>query len=275
VLPRRFSDLSAFGRAIIATVAVLTVAITAVAFVASYNALYRLFSDLGLYGEWVTRAIPLLLDAAFIGGELAAILAGILRAITGAREISRGWPATVVLVCGALTIALNVVHAYLIGPHEGPLTFWRCLAAALPPGLMILAFQVDIAIVRWVMIALGRPLIGVDAHAGTAGFLGVPASQPQTELRWWERSEIGHSDQRGSGAGGGVGARDGRVRAAVEATLERLGPEQARALGPGGVAAETTTLTGVDVTERYVRTIMSGAVGAPRGGSAGGNGAHP
>jgi hypothetical protein len=175
MLPRRFTDLSAFGRSIIATVAVLTVAITAVAFVASYNALYRLFSDLGLYGEWVTRAIPLLLDAAFIGGELAAILAGMLRAITGDRAIHRGWPAAVVLVCGALTIALNVVHAYLLDPHAGPLTFWRCLAAALPPGLMILAFQIDIAIVRWVMIALGRPLIGVDTPGHPLGVPQVPA----------------------------------------------------------------------------------------------------
>jgi len=264
MLPRRFTDLSAFGRGIIATVAILTLAITAVAFAASYNALYHLFDRLGLYGEWVTLAIPLLLDAAFIGAELAAILAGILRAVTGSREVHRGWPVATLLVCGALTIVLNVVHAYFIA--DDPLRVWRCLAASLPPVLMMLAFQLDVAIVRWVMVALGRPLTSIDAHAGTAGFLGVPAGRPQMQARWWERSEIGQSGQRGSGAGGGVGPADGHKRGAVEATLERLGSEQALALGPGGVAAETTTLTGVDVTERYVRQIMSGTVGTPRNG---------
>jgi hypothetical protein len=62
------------------------------------------------------------------------------------------------VVCGVGTIGFNVAHAYLIGGRHDPLTVWRCVVAALPPVLMILSFQVLIAIVKWVMLHLGRPL---------------------------------------------------------------------------------------------------------------------
>jgi hypothetical protein len=247
MLPRRFTDLSAFGRGIIATVAILTLAITAVAFAASYNALYHLFDRLGLYGEWVTLAIPLLLDAAFIGAELAAILAGILRAVTGSREVHRGWPVATLLVCGALTIVLNVVHAYFIA--DDPLRVWRCLAASLPPVLMMLAFQLDIAIVRWVMVALGRPLSG-DVPGS---FLVDPRVAPQMQNPRWPSSELGQGGQWGSGAGGGVAANK---KGHIVAELERLGPEEVLALGPDGIAAELRDRGVVDTSPRYVRKVM-------------------
>jgi hypothetical protein len=139
----KFSDLNPLGRAIIVAVAVLTFGVAAVSFATSYGALYAYARDTGLYSERLTRLWPLLLDGAFIVAQLAAILAGILRG-------SRGWPILTMLLTGALTVWFNLQHA---GSDPG-----RRLAAALPPVLMMLAFEIDIQIVKWVMSALGKPL---------------------------------------------------------------------------------------------------------------------
>jgi hypothetical protein len=139
----RFADLNPLGRAIIVTVAALTFGVAAVSFATSYGALYAWVRDTGLYSDRLTRLWPLLLDGAFIVAQLAAILAGILRG-------SRGWPILTMLLTGALTVWFNLQHA---GSDPG-----RRLAAALPPVLMMLAFEIDIQIVKWVMQALGRPL---------------------------------------------------------------------------------------------------------------------
>jgi len=146
---RRFSDLNPLGRVIIVMVAGLTLGVAAVAFATSYGALYAfikdtgLYSDTGRYADRLNQAWPLLLDATFIVAQLAAILAGILRG-------SRGWPILTMLLTGALTVWFNLQHA---GADPG-----RRLAAALPPVLMILAFEIDISIVKWVMRALGKPM---------------------------------------------------------------------------------------------------------------------
>jgi len=145
----RFADLNPLGRTIIVMVAGLTLGVAAVAFATSYGALYAFIKGTGLYadtGRYATRlnqAWPLLLDATFIVAQLAAILAGILRG-------SRGWPILTMLLTGALTVWFNLQHA---GADPG-----RRLAAALPPVLMILAFEIDISIVKWVMRALGKPM---------------------------------------------------------------------------------------------------------------------
>jgi hypothetical protein len=138
-----FSDLNPLGRAIILVVAALTAGVAAVSFATSYGALYAWVRDTGLYSDRLTRLWPLLLDGAFIVAQLAAILAGILRG-------SRGWPILTMLLTGALTVWFNLQHA---GSDPG-----RRLAAALPPVLMMLAFEIDVQIVRWVMTALGKPL---------------------------------------------------------------------------------------------------------------------
>ena len=139
----RFADLNPLGRAIIITVAALTFGVAAISFATSYGALYAYARDTGLYSERLTRLWPLLLDGAFIVAQLAAILAGILRGC-------RGWPILTMLLTGALTVWFNLQHA---GTDPG-----RRLAAALPPVLMMLAFEIDIQIVKWVMTALGKPL---------------------------------------------------------------------------------------------------------------------
>jgi hypothetical protein len=139
----RFADLNPLGRAIILVVAALTFGVAAISFATSYGALYAYARDTGLYSDRLTRLWPLLLDGAFIVAQLAAILAGILRG-------SRGWPILTMLLTGALTVWFNLQHA---GADPG-----RRLAAALPPVLMMLAFEIDIQIVKWVMTALGKPL---------------------------------------------------------------------------------------------------------------------
>ena len=139
----KFSDLNPLGRAIIIVVAALTFGVAAVSFATSYGALYAYARDTGLYSDRLTRLWPLLLDGAFIVAQLAAILAGILRG-------SRAWPILTMLLTGALTVWFNLQHA---GADPG-----RRLAAALSPVLMMLAFEIDVQIVKWVMTALGKPL---------------------------------------------------------------------------------------------------------------------
>jgi hypothetical protein len=78
----KFRHLPAAGRAIIIVVAIGVLAIAVVACATSYNAIYRLVGQLGLYGYRINQAFPLLLDAAFLVAELAAILGGIMRAPT-------------------------------------------------------------------------------------------------------------------------------------------------------------------------------------------------
>ena len=75
-------------------VAIGVFAIAVVACATSYNAIYRLVGDLGLYGYRINQAFPLMLDAAFLVAELAAILGGIMRAVTRSDEVSVGWPGT-------------------------------------------------------------------------------------------------------------------------------------------------------------------------------------
>jgi hypothetical protein len=154
----KFSDLNPLGRAIIIAVAVLTFGVAAVSFATSYGALYAWVRDTGLYSDRLTRLWPLLLDGAFIVAQLAAILAGILRG-------SRGWPILTMLITGALTVWFNLQHA---GSDPG-----RRLAAALPPMLMMLAFEIDVQIVKWVMKALGKPL-GPIAPPLAEGMLAGP-----------------------------------------------------------------------------------------------------
>jgi len=154
----KFRHLPAAGRAIIIVVAIGVLAIAIVACATSYNAIYRLVGQLGLYSYRINQAFPLLLDAAFLVAELAAILGGIMRAVTHSDEVTAGWPGTAMLLCGLGTIGFNVGHAYLLGGRGDPLTVWRCVVAALPPILMMVSFQVLIAIVKWVMLHLGRPL---------------------------------------------------------------------------------------------------------------------
>jgi hypothetical protein len=272
----KFSDLNPVGRAIIVVVAALTAAVAAVAFATSYGALYAfikgtgLYADTGRYAQRLNQAWPLLLDAAFVIAQLAAILGGILRG-------SRGWPILTMVVSGSLTVWFNLQHA---GADPG-----RRLAAALPPVLMMLAFEIDVQIVRWVMRALGKPMDAATALPpgivpapsqlpspgvvpgalyrpdGPPGW-GVPNPGPHAlwapgpygqvpSPAYSEYRYNGHSDQGRDGADpGGVTKRQH-----VEAYLDRLTSEQLGSVTARQVAGDLSA-AGVDVTERWVKPIL-------------------
>jgi hypothetical protein len=264
----RFADLNPLGRAIIITVAALTFGVAAISFATSYGALYAYVRDTGLYSDRLTRLWPLLLDGAFIVAQLAAILAGILRG-------SRRWPILTMLLTGALTVWFNLQHA---GSDPG-----RRLAAALPPVLMMLAFEIDIQIVRWVMTALGKPL-GPIAPPPTEGMLsgavwrsdgldwnvpshGLPGGWPPGTLgaNWAGHHvpENAQNSQTGLSAGAGGDGAGVTKRQRIEAYLDRLAPEQ---LGNLTVREITSDLQGegLEVTERYVKHILDQRRPVPR-----------
>jgi Protein of unknown function (DUF2637) len=262
----RFADLNPLGRAIIIVVAALTFGVAAVSFATSYGALYAWVRDTGLYSDRLTRLWPLLLDAAFIVAQLAAILAGILRG-------SRAWPILTMLLTGALTVWFNLQHA---GADPG-----RRLAAALPPVLMMLAFEIDVQIVRWVMTALGKPLGPIAPPPGEGMLPGAVwrsdglewnVSSHSLPSGWppgaYGRVPAGHdlpeNSQNGqTGLPAGTG-RDSTVtkRQRIEAYLDRLSSEQLQNLTLRELTAALAN-DGLEVTERYVKHILDQRRPAP------------
>ena len=266
-----FADLNPLGRAIIVVVAALTLAVAAIAFATSYGALYAWARDTGLYSERLSRIWPLLLDGAFIVAQLAAILAGILRG-------NRAFPILTMLITGALTVWFNLQHA---GADPG-----RRLTAALPPVLMMLAFEIDVQIVRWVMHALGKP-IGPITPPPPDGMLAgpVPGAVWRSDgLDWnlpppavpggWPlgadgRVPAGHHLPENPPNGqtrlqGGEGPVPAGVtkRQRIETYLERLGSEQLRNLTVRELTADLAN-DGLEVTERYVKQILDQQRPAP------------
>jgi hypothetical protein len=260
----RFADLNPLGRAIIIVVAALTFGVAAVSFATSYGALYAWVRDTGLYSDRLTRLWPLLLDGAFIVAQLAAILAGILRG-------SRGWPILTMLLTGALTVWFNLQHA---GSDPG-----RRLAAALPPVLMMLAFEIDVQIVKWVMTALGKPL-GPITPPPPGGMLpgSIPGAIWRPDGQGWNVPQVGAPNgwpqgfyggvpaghhlpenppngQTGLPAGAGGDGAGMTKRQRIEDYLDWLGPEELQNLT---VRELTTELAGqgLEVTERYVKQIL-------------------
>jgi hypothetical protein len=293
----KFRHLPAAGRVIIVTVAIGVFAIAVAACWTSYNAIYRLVSDLGLYGYRTNQVFPLLVDLAFLVGESAAILGGIMRAVTRSDEVTRGWPYAAMLLCGAATIAFNVWHAYLIGGRHDDLTMARCVVASLPPLLMIVSFQVLISIVKWVMLHLGRPLdsAAVLSPTGMPGVLPGPGSYPYAppagwpgayaELPaggWWpggqpaswprsQDGQPGHPTVAGNGTGDQA---EVTKRHQVETYLAALDPaerERLASLGPRAAAREVTAVLGdrgMAVSERYVERILDERTAIRRGSGA-------
>jgi hypothetical protein len=256
----RFADLNPLGRAIIMVVAALTLAVAAIAFATSYGALYAWARDTGLYSERLTRIWPLLLDGAFIVAQLAAILAGILRG-------NRAFPILTMLVTGALTVWFNLQHA---GADPG-----RRLTAALPPVLMMLAFEIDVQIVRWVMGALGKP-IGLIAPPPAEGMLPGAIWRPDA-LGWnlppngaagaWPPGAYGHipaghhlpenqqNGRSGLAAGNGAAPAGMTKRQRIEEYLDWLGPEELQNITVRELTSDLAS-QGLEVTERYVKQVL-------------------
>jgi Protein of unknown function (DUF2637) len=268
----RFSDLNPLGRAIIVTIAALTFGVAAVSFATSYGALYAYARDTGLYSDRLTRLWPLLLDGAFIVAQLAAILASILRG-------SRGWPILTMLLTGALTVWFNLQHA---GSDPG-----RRLAAALPPVLMMLAFEIDIQIVRWVMTALGKPLGPITPPPPPAMLTGpVPGAIYRPEFPGWNvppnglpsgwpaggygPNWAGHhlpenpqNGQTGLAAGAGGDGAGMTKRRRIEEYLDWLGPQELQNITVRELTADLAG-QGLAVTERYVKQILDHHRPAPQ-----------
>jgi hypothetical protein len=261
----KFRHIPAAGRLIIVGVAAGVLVIAVVACATSYNAIYRLVGQLGLYGYRTNQAYPLLLDAAFLAAELAAILAGIMRAVTRSDEVSQGWPGVTMLLCGLGTIGFNIAHAYLIGGRGDPLTIWRCVVASLPPVLMILSFQVLIAIVKWVMLHLGRPLNSAAALTPTTPLppgYGLTTSSspyglfpPHTVYGQMSSPTPSENHQNGHEASGNGGQADALKRHRVEAHLAALSAQQLDKLSAREIA-DTLKTEGLEVSERYVAQIL-------------------
>jgi hypothetical protein len=251
----KFRHLPVAGRVIIVAVAIGVFAIAVVACATSYNAIYRLVGQLGLYGYRINQAFPLMLDAAFLVAELAAILGGIMRAVTRSDEVSAGWPGAAMLLCGLGTIGFNVGHAYLLGGRGDPLTVWRCVVAALPPVLMMVSFQVLIAIVKWVMLHLGRPLNSAAVLAPTAGYGMVPPSPYGLFPPHPVYGQVPSVGQQGAGQNGHGELPEPTKRAAVELYLSRLSPQEL------GVATGSSVIAalagqGIAVEETYAGRIL-------------------
>jgi len=250
----KFRHLPAAGRAIIIVVAIGVLAIAVVACATSYNAIYRLVGQLGLYSYRINQAFPLMLDAAFLVAELAAILGGIMRAVTRSDEVSAGWPGTAMLLCGLGTIGFNVGHAYLLGGRGDPLTIWRCVVAALPPILMMVSFQVLIAIVKWVMLHLGRPLN--SAAALTPMPYGMAPPGP---YGWFPPhpvyGQVPSVGQQEAGHNGHGELPEPTKRAAVEMHLSRLSPQQV-GVATGSSIVAALAGQGIPVEETYAGRIL-------------------
>jgi hypothetical protein len=252
----KFRHLPAAGRAIVIVVAIGVLAIAVVACATSYNAIYRLVGQLGLYGYRINQVFPLLLDAAFLVAELAAILGGIMRAVTRSDEVSQGWPGAAMLLCGLGTIGFNVGHAYLLGGRGDPLTIWRCVVAALPPVLMMVSFQLLIAIVKWVMLHLGRPLNSATALTPVPMPYGMAAPGPYGLLPpHMVFGQVPSVGQQGAGQNGHGELPEPTKRAAVEMHLSQLSPEQL-GVATGSSVVAALAAQGIGVEETYAGRIL-------------------
>ena len=265
----KFRSIPGPGRTLIVGVAFGVFAIATAACATSYNAIYHLVDLLGLYGAGITKVFPGLVDFAFIVGEGAAILGGIMRATTRSEEVTKGWPYTAMWVCGLCTIAFNVWHALTLG-HDA-LTVPRCVVASLPPILMMVSFQVLISIVKWTMLHLGRPLNSAAAFDSTDGYqTAFPSPSPA-------QYAMPGSPFPGYGAGtfppqGAFGAMptssgsgtpqlghaevdDATKRRAVEMYLSGLTAEQL-GVATGSSIVVALAEQGIPIAERYARTIL-------------------
>jgi hypothetical protein len=255
----KFRHIPVAGRLIIVAVAVGVFAIAVVACATSYNAIYRLVGQLGLYGYRINQAFPLMLDAAFLVAELAAILGGIMRAVTRSEEVSAGWPGTTMLLCGLGAIGFNIAHAYLIGGRGDPLTVWRCVVAALPPVLMILSFQVLIAIVKWVMLHLGRPLNSAAALTPTMPVPGYGLAPPPGPYGLFPPhpvwGQVPSPPQQQAPQNGHGELPEPTKRAAVEMHLSRLSPQEVGVTTGSSIVAALAG-QGIPVEETYAGRIL-------------------
>jgi len=140
---------------------------------------------------------------------------------------------------------------------------------------MMLAFEIDVQIVKWVMRALGKPL-GPIAPPPAEGMLPGAVWRPDV-LGWnvppngppcaWPPGSDGHitaghhlpenwqNGQPGLAVGNGGDPAGVTKRARIEEYLDWLGPEELQNVTVRELTAELAS-QGLEVTERYVKQIL-------------------
>jgi hypothetical protein len=176
-----------------------------------------------------------------------------MRVVTRSDEVSPGWPLLAMILCGVATIAFNVRHAYQLADDD--LTLTRCVVAALPPVLMIVSFQVLIAIVKWVMLHLGRPLNSGAALSPTPGYGMVPQGSYGLFPPHPVFGQVPSVGQQGTSQNGHGELSEPTKRAAVEMYLSRLDPE-GLAVATGSSIVAALAGQGIAVEESYAGRIL-------------------
>jgi hypothetical protein len=144
---------------------------------------------------------------------------------------------------------------------------------------MMLAFEIDIQIVRWVMTALGKPLGPITPPPPPGMLAGpVPGAIYRQEIPGWNVPQLGASLGWLPGASGanpaghhlpenpqngqtslpaGVGGDGAGMtkRQRIEEYLDWLGPQELQHLTVRELTAELAG-QGLEVTERYVKQIL-------------------
>jgi hypothetical protein len=140
---------------------------------------------------------------------------------------------------------------------------------------MMLAFEIDVQIVRWVMQALGKPLGPIappppeamvpgavwrsDGPGWNVPHPGLPGAWP---LGAYGSIPAGHhlpenqqNRQTGLAAGNGAGPAGMTKRQRIEEYLDWLGPQELQHLTVRELTADLQE-NGLEVTERYVKQIL-------------------
>ena len=148
---------------------------------------------------------------------------------------------------------------------------------------MMLAFEIDVQIVKWVMTALGKPLgpiappppegmvpgavwrsDGLDWNVPPHSLPGAwPPGTPGANAAGHRFPENSQNGQTSLPAGPGRESAGVTKRQRIEDYLDRLDPEQLRNLTVRELTAELAN-QGLAVTERYVKQILDQRRPAPR-----------
>jgi len=128
--------------------------------------------------------------------------------------------------------------------------------AALPPILMMVSFQVLIAIVKWVMLHLGRPLNSAAALTPTAMPYGMaPPGQYGLFPPHSVYGQVPSAGQQGAGQNGHGELPEPTKRAAVELHLSRLSPQEL-GVATGSSVVAALAGQGIAVEETYAGRIL-------------------
>ena len=130
------------------------------------------------------------------------------------------------------------------------------MVASLPPVLMILSFQVLIAIVKWVMLHLGRPLNSAAALAPTMPGYGLAPPAPYGLFPPHPvYGQVPSAGQQQAPHNGHGELAEPTKRAAVEMYLSRLSPQELGVTTGSSIVAALAAQV-VPIEETYAGRIL-------------------